>query len=553
MGTCNGFTIAQTYCRPDPMNTPESTSTIPLDALVVGAGFAGLYLLHRLRGLGLKVRVVEAGGGVGGTWYWNRYPGARCDVESIEYSYSFSEALQQEWAWSERYAAQPEILRYLEHVAERFDLYPQISLNTRVRAAHFDSTTKRWQVSTDEHNYDVRYCIMATGCLSAANLPDFPGLADYRGKVYHTGHWPHDEVRFTGQRVGLIGTGSSGIQAAPEIARQADHLYVFQRTPNWSVPARNETLNSEQQAKVKADYAEFRARQRKLGPACHQPPSRQSALAVSADEREQIYEKWWQLGGLSFLGAFGDLIFDERANATAAEFVGNKIRAIVDDPSVADKLVPDHAFGCKRACSDTHYYEIFNRDNVTLVDLRETPLVTFTASGIRTLGEEYELDTVVFATGFDAMTGALERIDIRGIDGLRLKDKWAAGPRTYLGLATAGYPNLFIITGPGSPSVLASMTVGIEHHVDWITQCIAWLNARGAKSIEADIQAEDNWVEHVNTVADRTLFPTCNSWYVGANIPGKPRVFLPYVAGFPRYEAKCSEVAAKGYEGFRVV
>ena len=534
------------------MTAPATTSFSDIDALVVGAGFAGLYMLHRLRGMGMSVRVIEAGAGVGGTWYWNRYPGARCDVESVEYSYGFSEELQQQWQWSERFAAQPEILRYLEHVAERFGLYPDIQFNTRVLAAHFDAQAARWRVSTDDGYYNARFCVMATGCLSSANKPDMPGLADYRGRVLYTSCWPHEEVSFAGQRVGLIGTGSSGVQATPEIAKQAEHLYVFQRTANWSVPARNTAIDAAQVTAVKGDYQGFRARQRKLGAACHLPPNKQSALAIEAGEREQIYENWWTLGGLSFLGAFGDLIFDQRANDTAADFIRNKIKATVHDPAVAAKLIPEHSLGCKRACSDSDYYETFNRDNVTLVDLREAPVQGFTTTGLRTSKADYELDAVVFATGFDAMTGALDRIDIRGTDGQRLKDKWAAGPRTYLGLATAGFPNFFIITGPGSPSVLASMTVGIEHHVEWIAQCINWLATQGASRIEPDPAAEDAWVEHVNTVAARTLMQGCNSWYVGANIPGKPRVFLPYVGGFPRYEAKCSEVAAKGYEGFKL-
>ena len=534
------------------MSTTAYAPLTDIDALVVGAGFAGLYMLHRLRGMGLSVRVIEAGGGVGGTWYWNRYPGARCDVESVEYSYGFSEQLQQQWQWSERYAAQPEILRYLEHVAERFALYPDIQFNTRVLAAHFDADTARWRVTTDSGSYHARYCVMATGCLSSANMPDLPGLAHYQGRVLHTGRWPHEAVSFAGQRVGLIGTGSSGIQVTPEIAKQAQHLYVFQRTANWSVPARNTVIEAAQVAAVKSDYQGYRARQRKLGAACHLPPNKQSALAVETEERERIYEQWWTRGGLSFLGAFGDLIFDQRANDTAADFIRAKISATVRDPLVAAKLTPEHALGCKRACSDSQYYETFNRDNVTLVDLRVSPLQTFTAKGLRTADADYDLDAVVFATGFDAMTGALERIDIRGTDGLTLKDKWAAGPRTYLGLATAGFPNFFIITGPGSPSVLASMTVGIEHHVEWIAECIDWLGRQGATRIEADHEAEDAWVEHVNTVAARTLMQGCNSWYVGANIPGKPRVFLPYVGGFPRYEAKCSEVAVKGYEGFKL-
>ena len=351
------------------------------DVIVVGAGFAGLYLLYRLREMGFKVHVFDAAGGVGGTWYWNRYPGARCDVESIEYSYSFSEELEQEWEWTERFAAQPEILSYLEHVAERFDLYPDMTFNTRVQSAHFDEANSVWEVTTEARTYRVRYCIMATGCLSSTNLPDFAGLDDYRGHTYHTGRWPHAGVDFGGQRVGVIGTGSSGIQAIPIIAQQAAHLTVFQRTPNWSMPACNAPLSEESLAKVKAEYQAFRERQRRLGVACHYPPRKESALAAAPEQREKVYEQWWHIGGLSFLGAFNDIVFDAEANATAAEFIENKIRNIVNDPALAAKLIPDHPVGCKRPCSDTQYYETFNCDNVSLVDVRESPIERFTQAG----------------------------------------------------------------------------------------------------------------------------------------------------------------------------
>jgi len=521
------------------------------DAIVVGAGFGGLYMLHRLRELGLRAHLIERGSGVGGTWYWNRYPGARCDVESVEYSYSFSEELQQEWEWTERFASQPEILRYLEHAAERFNLYPDIEFNTSVVAAHFDEIANHWQVQTDKGAYTAKYCVMATGCLSSTNIPDFPGLESFQGTTYHTGSWPHEDVDFSGQRVGIIGTGSSSIQATPVIAEQAEHLYVFQRTPNFSVPQGNAQLAPEKQAAIKADYKGFRATQRALGFACHHPPRQQSALEATPAERTEIYEQWWQKGGLSFLGSFNDLITNAESNATAAEFIRQKIRDIVTDPEVAEKLCPDHYVGCKRPCADNGYYEAFNRDNVTLVDVKAAPIETFTTDGLKTTAASFKLDSVVFATGFDAMTGTLDNIDIRGIDGLSLKDKWHAGPRTYLGIATTGFPNFFIITGPGSPSVLASMTVGVEHHAEWISECIDYLEQRDLARIEATLAAEDAWVKHVNEVADMTLFPTCNSWYLGANIPGKPRIFMPYIGGFPVYEAKCREVAEQGYEGFK--
>jgi cation diffusion facilitator CzcD-associated flavoprotein CzcO len=523
-----------------------------VDAVVVGAGFAGLYMLHRLRGLGLSARVFEAGEGVGGTWYWNRYPGARCDVESMDYSYSFSDELQQEWHWTERYAAQPEIMRYANHVADRFDLRRDIQFATRVTEAVFDEGMARWRVRTDRgDDVAARFCIMATGCLSLPQTPDFAGLETYEGKWYHTGHWPHDGVDFTGQRVGVVGTGSSAIQSIPIIARQAAHLFVFQRTPNFSVPARNAALDPEYERRVKSTYAEFRrqARESRIGFVVDR--NEQSALAVSPDEREREYETRWHRGGLGFTAAFMDLLIDERANDTAAEFFRAKIHKIVHDPAVAAALAPrDYPIGTKRMCVDTDYYDTFNRDNVTLIDVRRAPIERVTPEGLRTGDAEYALDSIVFATGFDAMTGALTNIDIRGRGGQALRQKWAAGPRTYLGIAIAGFPNLFAITGPGSPSVLSNMIVSIEQHVDWITDCIAYLREHDCAGIEATVEAEDAWVAHVNEVGNATLYPRAKSWYMGANIPGKPRIFMPYVGGVPAYRQKCDEVAAKGYEGF---
>jgi cyclohexanone monooxygenase len=523
-----------------------------VDAVIVGAGFAGLYALHRLRGLRLSARVFEAGSGVGGTWYWNRYPGARCDVESMDYSYSFSDALQQEWRWTERYASQPEILTYINHVADRFDLRRDVQLETRVTSAVFDEATNRWTVETDRGDrVSAQFCIMATGCLSDAQVPDIAGRETFEGRWYHTGKWPHEGVDFTGQRVGVIGTGSSAIQSIPIIARQAAHLFVFQRTPNYSVPARNAPLDPHYEWRVKADYADFRrqARESRVGFVVER--AEESALAVSPEQRQREYDKRWGRGGLGFSATFADLLTSQDSNDTAAEFFRAKIREIVRDPSIADALTPQgYPLGTKRLCVDTDYYATFNRDNVTLVDLRRTPIEAITPRGVRTRDAEYAVDSLVFATGFDAMTGALLKIDIRGRGGLTLRAKWADGPRTYLGIAVAGFPNLFAITGPGSPSVLSNMIVSIEQHVDWIADCIVYLRERDVRAIEASTEAEDEWVAHVNAVGHATLYPRANSWYMGANVPGKPRIFMPYVGGVGVYRQKCDDVAAKGYAGF---
>jgi len=520
------------------------------DAVVVGAGFAGLCMLHRLRGLGLSARVFEAGSGVGGTWFWNRYPGARCDVESLEYSYQFSEELQQEWEWTERYAPQAEILRYLNHVADRFDLRRDITLSTRVVSAIFDETCDRWRIRPDQGDeVSARFCIMATGCLSSTNTPALPGLETFSGRTFHTGNWPHESVDFGGRRVGVIGTGSSAIQAIPLIADQAAHLFVFQRTPNFSVPAQNHPLDPAVQRAVKRDYGALRQRGGQMPFGFDTRSTERTALEVSAEERLEEYEDRWRQGGLPFLGCFADLVFSREANDTAAEFLRGKIRGIVRDPATAELLLPRTVVGCKRLCSDTGYFETFNRPNVTLVDVATAPITALTEHGLRTAQADYALDDVVFATGFDAMTGALSRIDIKGREAISLAAKWAEGPRTYLGLSTAGFPNLFIITGPGSPSVLSNMVPSIEQHANWIIACIAYVDAHRLRRIEATREAEDAWVAHVNDVAGATLYPSCNSWYLGANIPGKPRVFMPYL-GFPAYVQKCDEVAARGYEGF---
>ena len=524
------------------------------DAIIIGAGVGGLYAIYRLRKLGLKVRAFEAAGGVGGTWYWNRYPGCRCDVESMEYSYAFSDELQQEWHWPERYGTQPEILKYINHVADRFDLRRDIEFNTRVTEAVFDRKASTWTVTTDKgHTATARFCIMATGNLSTPRKPNYPGLESFEGKWYHTGLWPHEGVDFTGLRVGVIGTGSSGVQSIPIIAKQAKHLYVFQRTANFSLPARNVPLDPAKERAHKNEYPERRraAFDTPFGIAGYPAPVK-SALQTTEDERLRAYEaKWAEGGSISFLYSFTDLLLNKESNETAAEFVRRKIRTTVKDPRTAELLCPDdHPIGTKRLILDTDYYETYNRDNVTLVDIRSKPIKEITPAGLRTADAEYALDAIVFATGFDAMTGAMKEIDIHTDAGMSIREKWEDGPRTYLGIMIAGFPNLFMITGPQSPGVKSQMILACEQHVDWIADCLQYMRNRGFSCLEAEEQAEGAWVQHNNEVADRTLYPLANSWYVGANIPGKPRVFMPYVGGMTAYKKKCDDVAAKGYEGF---
>ena len=524
-----------------------------VDAVVVGAGLAGLYAHHRLRRLGLTLQGYEAAADVGGTWWWNRYPGARCDVESMDYCYSFSPEVEQEWTWSERYASQPEILRYIDHVAERFDLRRDIQFETRVTAATWDDAAQRWRIVTDRgDSVSAQFCIMATGCLSAAKQPEIEGIDTFRGPTFHTGRWPHEGVDFTGLRVGVIGTGSSGIQSIPVIAEQAAHVMVFQRTPNFTMPAKNASLDSEAVSARKARAREIRQAMRESRAGVIVPMPEHSALSVDDDAREATFEAAWETGTLyGMVAAFNDLLVDRDANETAAEYVRSRIQDVVDDPEVAERLSPrNHPFGTKRPCLDSGYYATFNRDNVTLVDVRSTPILEITPTGVRTTADEHALDAIVFATGFDAMTGPLLGPDITGAGGVALRDKWVAGPRTYLGIATAGFPNFFTTTGPGSPSVLVNMAVAIEQHVDWVADCIAYLRDRGLASIDATVEAEDRWVDHVNEVANLTLFPHANSWYMGANVPGKPRVFMPYIGGLPRYTQVCDDVAADDYRGF---
>ncbi len=530
--------------------TTRATVREDIDVVIVGAGFAGLYMLHKARSAGLTARVFEAGSGIGGTWYFNRYPGARCDVESMEYSYSFDPALEQEWQWTERYATQPEILKYIDHVASRYHLARDVVLNTRVTSAIFDETSNRWTVETDKGDLVTgRYCVMATGCLSVTNLPPINGIESFNKPIYHTGAWPHEGVDFKGMRVAVIGTGSSAIQSIPLIAEQARHLTVFQRTPTYSIPAHNRLLSEEEQRAVKAEYPAKRKRALGEGFAIDMQMSETPAASAPDSEVRDAFEATWARGGLGFLGAFSDLVLDKAANDKAAEFLRDKIRSIVKNPQTAASLAPPQVVGCKRLCVDTNYFATFNRDNVALVDLRETPIEEITPDGIQTAASFHGIDALVLATGFDAITGALNRIDIRGREGERLRDAWADGPRSYLGLAIAGFPNLFMIAGPGSPSVLTNMMVSIQHHVDWIAEAMGYLAKRQLATIEPSPEAQDAWVKEVEMVANSTLFPACNSWYVGANIPGKPRVFPAYV-GFPPYAEKCATVVANNYEGF---
>ena len=536
------------------------TSSDNYDVVVVGAGFSGMYLVKKLRDLGLNFVILEQGGDVGGTWYWNRYPGARCDIPTVEYSYSFDKELEQSWDWQELMAAQPEILTYANQVADNYDLRDSMRFNTRVASADFDENEHSWTLVTDTGDeYLARYFIMATGCLSVPNWPDIEGREDYAGRTIHTGLWPHEKVDFTGLRVGIIGTGSSAVQSIPEIAKTAKELKVFQRTPVYTFPAGNHPLDDDFRADIKARYEDIRETQRgSLGGMAMfgvmgrlQEVGTEKIADCSEEEREQrLVEE-----GLPSLRRYADVGLDLEANEMACDLYRRHIADIIDDPETAKALMPrGYPMGCKRQVVDIGYYEAFNRDNVSLIDLREDPIERINESGVCTAGGQHDVDVLIYATGFDAMTGAINNVSITGRSGTKLKDKWENGPRSYLGLQIAGFPNLFTVTGPGSPSVLSNMLVSIEQHCDWITDCIHHMNSNGLNTIEAEQQAEDQWVKHVFEVADGTMLtaPSCSSWYLGVNIPGKPRVFMPYVGGVGNYRAKCSSVAANGYEGFKL-
>jgi len=535
---------------------PRTDSATDFDAVIVGAGFSGMYMLHSLRDqLGLSARVFEAGGGIGGTWYWNRYPGARCDSDSYIYCYTFDKQLLREWEWTERYPEQPEILRYLNHVADRYDLRRDIQFDTRVTGAAFDEKTNRWEVRTDRGDVvSARYLITAVGSLSTTNLPNVKGLESFKGKWFHTSQWPHGGVDFTGKRVGVVGTGATAVQAIPEIAQQAKHLTVFQRTPNYCVPARNGKVDPEVVKARKDDYEGIVQRIRNSFFGFELYFIEKSALKTTPEEREREFDRHWDNGGFGFwLGNYQDMFFDKEANDLCADYLNRKIRSTVKDPAVAEKLIPKtYPYGTKRQPLDTNYFETFNKDNVLLVDASDAPIEEITPRGIRAGGQEYELDIIVFATGFDALTGPLKNLGISGRGGQSLAQKWADGPQTYLGLAIAGFPNLFTITGPQSPSVLSNMPVSIEQHVEWISACIDHMRKNNLATIEATAEAETQWTAHVAAIVNTTLMPSANSWYMGANIAGKPRVFMPYLdpAGVGGYRQRCNDIAAKGYVGF---
>ena len=539
------------------MTEMKKIETAPIrgetDVVVVGAGFSGLYLMQKLRGMGMSVQVFEDGSNVGGTWYWNRYPGARCDSDSVHYSFSFDRDLEQEWTWSEKFSPQPEILKYLNHVADRFDLRRSIKFNARVSSAVWSEATRRWTVTTEAGDeVSARHFIMATGCLSSTNLPKFDGMDDFKGETYHTGQWPHEPVSFEGKRVGVIGTGSSALQAIPIIAQQAKHLSVFQRTPQFSIPALNGPLPEERIRKVKENYPDLRhaARYSPAGLPVEITPV--PMLEMSPEQREEMFWKGWKGGGFGFIFQWAELGINQEANDLAAEFVRQRIRETVKDPVTAEKLCPTtYPIGAKRICVDTNYFETYNRPNVSLVDVAEDQIDRITEKGVRLKsGAEYELDAIVYATGFDAMTGSILKVDIRGVDGLSIRDAWEAGPRTYLGLMSHGFPNMFLITGPGSPSVLSNMTTSIEQHVDLTCDIIGRMQAEGTDRIEPDLAEQDKWVDTVNEVANMTLHVKANSWYLGANVPGKPRVFMPYIGGVGAYRELCEQVAADNYRGF---
>jgi cyclohexanone monooxygenase len=524
-----------------------------VDMVVIGAGFAGLRALHTMRAQGLSVAVLEAADGIGGVWFWNRYPGARCDVESYDYSYAFSEELEQEWRWSERYATQAEILRYIEQVADRFDLRRDVHRNRRMTRASYDEDAARWLVHTQAGEcFSGRFLVMAVGNLSKIKAPELAGRERYAGAVYHTAEWPHEPVDFAGRRVGVIGTGSSGIQTIPVVARQAARVVVFQRTPSFSVPAENRPIPDAEDADVKAHYRERRRRAWDSPSGLGFVPNKQSALEVSPEERRAAYEDGWRRLGFGFALTYRDVLLDERANATAADFIRDKIAMAVEDPETRELLTPrDHPFGAKRPCVDSGYFQTFNRDNVELVDIRADPIEGMTEHGIVTAsGRGFDLDDVIFATGFDAMTGSLLQPEIVGRGEQTLRDAWADGPQTYLGLGVAGFPNLFIIAGPGSPSLLSNVLVSIEQHVDWLAQLLAHVDEEGADEVEVEEEAQHRWVAHVNKRAQETLYPRARSYYMGDEVPGKPHVFMPYSGGVRDYRRILERIADDDYRGF---
>ncbi len=525
-----------------------------LDVIIVGAGFSGLYMLYKMRKMNLKALIIERASDAGGTWFWNRYPGARCDIESIEYSYSFSDELQQEWNWSNRYSDQSEILDYINYVVKKFNLKENIVFNTSVKSATFDENIKNWIVETDSRSYSSKFCVMATGTLSSIKQPNFDGLENFKGDWYVTGEWPHEKLDFTSKKVAIIGTGSSAVQSIPVIAEEAKNLTVFQRSPNYTIPANNRPLTEKELSNAKSSYDQIRekAKYTRAGIGYNQFEERK-LLDLSSEEIKKELNNRWKMGGQEiFTAGFTDVGVDVEANKIVADFVKSKIKEIVKDPNVAELLSPEDAIGCKRLCADTNYFETYNRENVELIDLNSNPINSITENGILTKNKEFKFDTIIFATGFDAMTGALQAIDITGKNGKKLKQVWKDGPKSFLGLLINGFPNLFTVTGPGSPSVLTNMMVAIEQHVEWISDCINFLSKSNLNEVEADELFQIEWMDHIEEVAKNTLRYTCNSWYVGANVPGKKRVFMPYAGGFGKYREKCDEIAENNYSILRI-
>jgi cation diffusion facilitator CzcD-associated flavoprotein CzcO len=527
------------------------------DAVVIGAGFSGLYMLHRLRELGFSAHVYEMGDGVGGTWFWNRYPGARCDVESIEYSFSFSDEIQQEWNWTEVMPAQPEVEAYLNFVCDKLDLRKDIEFSTKVTSLTYDEASNSWTTTTERGDeVTSTFVIAATGCLSAPLEPAIDGLHSFEGVSLYTNRFPKEGFDFTDKRVAVIGTGSSGVQSIPVIAAQADELYVFQRSAAYTLPSNTRPLKPGELEELKANYPEIRKAQKNsfagtvrfgaFAAFLSSTPMTKILESTREERMRAIEERGW-------LGAFmwSDILFSMEANKMATELYAELIRRVVKDPDTAASLVPQYPFGCKRVIIDVDYFQTFNRDNVTLVDLKKDALTRITPTGLQTESRTFDVDVIVFATGFDAMTGALKRMNITGRGGRRLSDAWADGPRTYLGLQTVDFPNLFTITGPGSPSVLSNMVTSIEQHVDWIADCLTTMREKGQEIIEPTQEAQDEWVGQVAGFAfGIRTDPSCASWYLGANVPGKPRVYMPYSGGVPTYREKCRSVAEAGYEGF---
>ena len=525
-----------------------------LDVIIVGAGFSGLYMLYKMRKMNLKALIIERASDAGGTWFWNRYPGARCDIESIEYSYSFSDELQQEWNWSNRYSDQSEILDYVNYVVKKFNLKENIVFNTSVKSATFDENLKNWIVETDSKSYSSKFCVMATGTLSSIKQPNFDGLENFKGDWYVTGEWPHEKLDFTSKKVAIIGTGSSAVQSIPVIAQEAKNLTVFQRSPNYTIPANNRPLTEKELSNAKSSYDQIRekAKYTRAGIGYNQFEERK-LLDLSSEEIKKELNNRWKIGGQEiFTAGFTDVGVNVEANKIVADFVKSKIKEIVKDPNVAELLSPEDAIGCKRLCADTNYFETYNRENVELIDLNSNPINSITENGILTKNKEFKFDTIIFATGFDAMTGALQAIDITGKNGKKLKQVWKDGPKSFLGLLINGFPNLFTVTGPGSPSVLTNMMVAIEQHVEWISNCINFLSKSNLNEVEADELFQIEWMDHIEEVAKNTLRYTCNSWYVGANVPGKKRVFMPYAGGFGKYREKCDEIAENNYSILRI-